>query len=433
MPNGKKNTGKKTGLLSVEETNAMLAKELADDALKEQGSPPKSAAPKAPEEPHPKAVSEEDQVGSSASTGLGLGSDGRPLREPEGSIFPTDSHESDETAKKLLTSLEREMNSRFQDPSQLLDDLKELGMVGDFSHDLRHISLPFEDVHRLVTTMRMAELILNERVQTRRKAKMAKIKAQLDEAHCPNMSALLVELEKAKQSLTQKHSFHSIGAFEASSHDFEGDILLETMMIARAVSWLAHLSVDPNLETRRGTLSVFSELRAAYSSQQTLHELCFHHHDEKRLLEERVRGAMREFEERLAKVAVGPAGSVHAKRQKVAAELKTYSNLVEEMLSITGESYGASLAAAQMGHLAFEHTVTITDLRSWIAELQTEICSWVRRSSEDATAAMILAEENVVLARANSELLKHMTRLNGRQRKQTEFLEALLANSNFGL
>jgi hypothetical protein len=51
MPNKKKNTGKKTSLLSVEETNAMLAKELADDALKEQGSPPKSAEPKAPEEP----------------------------------------------------------------------------------------------------------------------------------------------------------------------------------------------------------------------------------------------------------------------------------------------------------------------------------------------------------------------------------------------
>ncbi len=92
MPNGKKNTGKKTGLLSVEETNAMLAKELADDALKEQGSPPKSAEPKALEEPHPKIVSEEDQVGSSASTELGHGSDGRPLREPEGSIFPTNSH-----------------------------------------------------------------------------------------------------------------------------------------------------------------------------------------------------------------------------------------------------------------------------------------------------------------------------------------------------
>ena len=257
MPNVKKNTGKKPGMQSVEETNAMLAQELADDAQKEQGSSPKSAESKAPEEPHPKTVSEEDQVGSSTSTELGLGSDGRPLREPEGSIFPTDSHESDATAKKLLTGLQREMNSRFQNRTLLLQDLEELGMVGDFSEDYNYISLPFEDVHRLVTTMRMAELILNERVQTRRKAKMAKIKAQLDAEHCPNMSALLVELEKAKQSLTQKHSFHSIGAFEASSHDFEGDILLETMMIARAVTWLAHLSVDPNAETRRGTLSVF--------------------------------------------------------------------------------------------------------------------------------------------------------------------------------
>ncbi len=165
------------------------------------------------------------------------------------------------------------MHSRFQDRTLLLQDLKELGMFGDFSEDDNYISLPFEDVHRLVMTMRMAELILNERVQTRRKAKMAKIMAQLDAEHCPNMSALLVELEKAKQSLTQKHSFHSIGAFEASSHDFEGDILIETMMIARAVTWLAHLSIDPNAETRRGTLSVFSELRAAYSSQQTLHEM----------------------------------------------------------------------------------------------------------------------------------------------------------------
>jgi hypothetical protein len=141
---------------------------------------------------------------------------------------------------------------------------------------------------------------------------------------------------------------------------------------------------------------------------------------------------MREFEDRLAKVAVTPAGSVIAKRQKVAVELKTYSNLIEEMLSITKQSYGASLAAAQMGHLAFEHTVTITDLRSRIAELQTEICSWVRQSSQDATAAMILAEENVVLAKVNSELREHMNRLNGRQRKQTESLEALLANSDFG-
>jgi hypothetical protein len=81
------------------------------------------------------------------------------------------------------------------------------------------------------------------------------------------MSALLVELEKAKQALTQRHSFRSIGAFEAYSEDFEGDILLETMMIARAVTWLAKLFIDPSVETRRGTLSVFSELRAAYYIQ----------------------------------------------------------------------------------------------------------------------------------------------------------------------
>jgi hypothetical protein len=154
---------------------------------------------------------------------------------------------------------------------------------------------------------------------------------QLDAEHCPNMPALLVELERAKQALTQKHSFHSIGAFEAYAHDFEGDILLETMMIARAVTWLAKLFIDPNAETRRGTLSVFSELRATYSSQRTLHELYIHHHDEKRLLEKRIRGAMNDLGDRLAKVAVNPAGSAIAKRQKIATELKGISNLVEEM------------------------------------------------------------------------------------------------------
>ncbi len=127
--------------------------------------------------------------------------------------------------------------------------------------------MAFEDVHRLVTTMRMAEVILNERVRTRRKAKIAQIKSQLDAAHCPNMSALLAELEKAKKALTQKHSFHSIGAFDAVTYDFEGDILLETMMIARAVTWLAMLSIDPKMETRRGALSVFSDLQAAYLSR----------------------------------------------------------------------------------------------------------------------------------------------------------------------
>jgi hypothetical protein len=86
-------------------------------------------------------------------------------------------------------------------------------MAGELSDDNQHLTTAFEDVHRLVTTMRMAEVILIERVQTSRKAKIDRIKSQLDAEHCTNMSALLVELEKAKQSFTQKHSFHSIGAF----------------------------------------------------------------------------------------------------------------------------------------------------------------------------------------------------------------------------
>jgi hypothetical protein len=87
---------------SVEETNVALAKELADDALKEQESLPKSGEAKALEVPPPKVVSVEDQVGSSVTTELEFGSDGRPLHEPEGNIFPTNSHESDKIAKKTL-------------------------------------------------------------------------------------------------------------------------------------------------------------------------------------------------------------------------------------------------------------------------------------------------------------------------------------------
>ena len=83
---------------------------------------------------------------------------------------------------------------------------------------------------------------------------------------------------------------------------------------------------------------------------------------------------MSDLGDRLAKVAVNPVGSANAKRQKVATELKGISSLVEEMLSITKESYNASLAAFQMGQLAFEHTVTITELRSRIVELR----SWVQ-------------------------------------------------------
>jgi hypothetical protein len=125
-------------------------------------------------------------------------------------------------------------------------------MYGELSDDDCHINMPFEDVHRLVTTMRIAELILNDRVQTKRKEKMAEITASLDAEHCPNMSALLAELEKARYALMQKHSFQSIEAFDAEVYDLEGLILFDTMLIARAVDWLATLSINLNTEIRRG-------------------------------------------------------------------------------------------------------------------------------------------------------------------------------------
>ncbi len=60
---------------TVEETKAALAKELEDDALREQGSLPQSDESKPPEVSPPKAKSDQEQVGSSASPELALGSD----------------------------------------------------------------------------------------------------------------------------------------------------------------------------------------------------------------------------------------------------------------------------------------------------------------------------------------------------------------------
>jgi hypothetical protein len=72
-----------------------------------------------------------------------------------------------------------------------------------------------------------------------------------------------------------------------------------------------------------------------------------------------------------------------------------------------------------MGHIAFEHNVTISQLRGRIFYLEDEIASWVLRCSQDASAAMTLAEENGVLAQANRELHESMQNLHERQRQQT--------------
>jgi hypothetical protein len=158
---------------------------------------------------------------------------------------------------------------------------KNLEIHGEISEDQNYVTMSFEDVHRLVTTMKMANVILNERVKDSQRAKIDKIKEELDAEHCPNVQALLAQLEKARYDLSLNHSFQTMGDFEGVAHTLEGSVLFETLLISRAMTWLASILLDPNLEARRGVLSVFSELRAAYASQKTLHELYFHLHDDK--------------------------------------------------------------------------------------------------------------------------------------------------------
>ena len=112
--------------------------------------------------------------------GAAAGSDGRPLLDPKGSYFPDDSHETDKDASKFLTKTSRDSEKRLEKPFLLLEDLKDLGMYGELSEDQNYITMPFKDVHGLVTTMRMSEIILNERIQNKRKAKLDLLRAQLD-------------------------------------------------------------------------------------------------------------------------------------------------------------------------------------------------------------------------------------------------------------
>ncbi len=190
--------------------------------------------------------------------------------------FPTDSPEMNSRAQTVLRELGRFRDSRTHNRLLLLDDLKEIGMVGELSKDSKFVTMSFEDNQRLVMTMRMAKLILTDVVQSDRKDKIAQIKSQLDAEHCPDMPALLQEIQRARYDLTQKHSFQSVGVFEPGMYTLGGFILFETMMIAKGIDWLAQLSIAPDLETRRATLAVFSELQVAYSSECTLHELYFH-------------------------------------------------------------------------------------------------------------------------------------------------------------
>ena len=74
----------------------------------------------------------------------------------------------------------------------LLDDLKELGMAGELSDDSKFVTMSFEDCHRLVMTMRMADLILIDTVQSDRKDRIAQyLQAKLTECKSSNQKVTL--------------------------------------------------------------------------------------------------------------------------------------------------------------------------------------------------------------------------------------------------
>ena len=80
-------------------------------------------------------------------------------------LVPRNCQKTDERAQKILDNLQRVRETRIQNHSLILDDLKDLGMHGEISEDQAYVTMSFEDVHRLVTTMKMANVILNERTK----------------------------------------------------------------------------------------------------------------------------------------------------------------------------------------------------------------------------------------------------------------------------
>jgi hypothetical protein len=71
------------------------------------------------------------------------------------SSFPADCSVENSRIKGVLKELGRYQDSRTQNPQLLLDVLRELGMVGELTEDQKFVNMSFEDLHRLVTTMKM--------------------------------------------------------------------------------------------------------------------------------------------------------------------------------------------------------------------------------------------------------------------------------------
>ena len=86
MPNNRK--GSKTRIPSVEETNEELAKEFAEQDSKAKDLLLKKIDSDAPNESMQSSSVPAEKAEETVSDGSTFGSDGRPLREPKGTLFP---------------------------------------------------------------------------------------------------------------------------------------------------------------------------------------------------------------------------------------------------------------------------------------------------------------------------------------------------------
>jgi hypothetical protein len=80
-------------------------------------------------------------------------------------LVPVDCQETNDRAMRILEDLQHDNYSRVPNHFLLIDDLKELGMLGELPEDSNYISMPFEDVRHLAAAIKMAEAI-QEKSQT---------------------------------------------------------------------------------------------------------------------------------------------------------------------------------------------------------------------------------------------------------------------------
>jgi hypothetical protein len=108
MQNDKTNPLPSLLVPSVDQTTAMLEKEESEQDARMQGSPPTSVESAAFDASMQQKSSVDGKSREASSVERPVGPDGRYSFNPTGTVFPTDTHETDARAQKVLTDLQRE-------------------------------------------------------------------------------------------------------------------------------------------------------------------------------------------------------------------------------------------------------------------------------------------------------------------------------------